>query len=93
MDNDGNGILDDEGDPLNGFNLMQYQEAGSILTSPQGGRMRDQALECVPDTTLADAPPASGSLGTDPLGDAGTPEGTYSGMVRHNVETIVEALK
>ena len=26
------------------------------------------------------------------LGDAGTPEGTYVGMVRHNVNTIVDAL-
>ena len=26
-------------------------------------------------------------------GKDGTPEGTYEGMVRHNVRTIVEALK
>ena len=34
-----------------------------------------------------------GTLYSDSLGDAGTPAGTYVGMVRHNVETIVEALK
>jgi manganese/zinc/iron transport system substrate-binding protein len=34
-----------------------------------------------------------GELYSDALGDAGTPAGTYIGMVKHNVDTIVEALK
>ncbi len=34
-----------------------------------------------------------GELFSDALGAAGTPEGTYIGMVRHNVDTIVAALK
>jgi manganese/zinc/iron transport system substrate-binding protein len=34
-----------------------------------------------------------GALYSDALGDAGTPAGTYVGMVRSNVETIVGALK
>jgi manganese/zinc/iron transport system substrate-binding protein len=34
-----------------------------------------------------------GSLFSDAMGEKGTPEGTYVGMVRHNVETIVGALK
>lgn len=33
-----------------------------------------------------------GELHSDSLGDAGTPAGTYVGMVRHNVETIVRSL-
>lgn len=33
-----------------------------------------------------------GSLFSDAMGDPGTPEGTYVGMVRHNVDTIVEGL-
>ena len=33
-----------------------------------------------------------GELYSDALGDPGTPEGTYTGMVRHNVNTIVRAL-
>lgn len=33
-----------------------------------------------------------GSLYSDALGNPGTPEGTYIGMVRHNVDTIVSAL-
>ncbi len=34
-----------------------------------------------------------GRLFSDAMGDEGTPEGTYEGMVRHNVDTIVKALK
>lgn len=34
-----------------------------------------------------------GELFSDAMGAAGTPEGTYIGMVRHNVDTIVGALK
>jgi manganese/zinc/iron transport system substrate-binding protein len=34
-----------------------------------------------------------GSLFSDAMGDSGTPEGTYLGMVRHNIDTIVHALK
>lgn len=33
-----------------------------------------------------------GELFSDALGDPGTPEGAYTGMVRHNVDTIVQAL-
>ncbi len=33
-----------------------------------------------------------GELYSDAMGDPGTPEGTYIGMVRHNIDTIVDAL-
>ena len=33
-----------------------------------------------------------GSLYSDAMGSAGTPEGTYRGMVRYNIDTIVNAL-
>jgi manganese/zinc/iron transport system substrate-binding protein len=33
-----------------------------------------------------------GELFSDAMGDSGTPEGTYIGMIRHNVDTIVDAL-
>ncbi|MBN8621498.1 MAG: zinc ABC transporter substrate-binding protein [Anaerolineae bacterium] len=33
-----------------------------------------------------------GSLFSDAMGQPGTPEGTYIGMIRHNVDTIVAAL-
>ncbi len=34
-----------------------------------------------------------GQLYSDAMGQAGTPDGTYLGMVRHNVDSIVAALK
>ena len=34
-----------------------------------------------------------GELFSDAMGKTGTPEGTYEGMVKHNVDTIVAALK
>jgi manganese/zinc/iron transport system substrate-binding protein len=34
-----------------------------------------------------------GELFSDAMGAEGTPEGTYLGMVRHNVDTIVQALR
>ncbi len=33
-----------------------------------------------------------GSVYSDAMGDEGTPEGTYVGMVRHNIDTIVKSL-
>jgi manganese/zinc/iron transport system substrate-binding protein len=33
-----------------------------------------------------------GELFSDAMGSPGTPEGTYVGMVRHNIDTIVGAL-
>ncbi len=33
-----------------------------------------------------------GKLFSDAMGDPGTPEGTYIGMVRHNIDTIVKSL-
>lgn len=33
-----------------------------------------------------------GELFSDAMGEDGTPEGTYEGMIRHNVDTIVNAL-
>ena len=34
-----------------------------------------------------------GALFSDAMGNPGTPEGTYIGMVRHNIDTIVEGLR
>jgi manganese/zinc/iron transport system substrate-binding protein len=34
-----------------------------------------------------------GELFSDAMGKEGTPEGTYVGMIRHNIDTIVSALK
>ena len=34
-----------------------------------------------------------GELFSDAMGEPGTPKGTYEGMVRHNVDAIVKALR
>jgi manganese/zinc/iron transport system substrate-binding protein len=34
-----------------------------------------------------------GELFSDAMGELGTPEGTYIGMVEHNVRQLVQALK
>ena len=34
-----------------------------------------------------------GTLYSDAMGTQGTPEGTYTGMIKANVDTIVKALK
>ncbi|EJF07931.1 metal ABC transporter solute-binding protein, Zn/Mn family [Pontibacter sp. BAB1700] len=34
-----------------------------------------------------------GTLFSDAMGEEGTPEGTYTGMVRHNTNTIITSLK
>ena len=34
-----------------------------------------------------------GRLFSDAMGDTGTPEGTYAGMVRYNIDTIVSSLR
>lgn len=52
----------------------------SLEAVVSGARRRGQALRI------------GGSLYSDALGPAGTPEGTYVGMVRHNVTTITKAL-
>ena len=33
-----------------------------------------------------------GELFSDAMGDPGTPEGTYVGMIRHNIDAIVDGL-
>jgi len=33
-----------------------------------------------------------GKLFSDAMGSPGTPEGTYIGMIRHNIDTVVTAL-
>ncbi len=35
----------------------------------------------------------AGPLYSDALGDPGSPAGTYTGMIRTNIDTIVEALR
>lgn len=55
----------------------------------------DRAIRAVIDGAKARGHDVSigGTLYSDALGEQGTSAGTYIGMIRHNVDTIVEALK
>lgn len=53
----------------------------NVLALVEGCRARGHSLR------------VGGELYSDAMGPAGTPEGTYIGMVRHNVRTIVQALR
>ncbi len=54
-----------------------------------------RSIEAVVEGCKAQGHPVviGGELFSDAMGEPGTPAGTYPGMVRHNVETIVQALK
>jgi manganese/zinc/iron transport system substrate-binding protein len=54
----------------------------------------DRTIQAVQEAVLARGwrVRIGGSLYSDAMGTPGTPAGTYSGMVRHNIDTIVEAL-
>lgn len=53
------------------------------------------AIEAVVEGTKAQGHEVTigGELFSDAMGEAGTPEGTFLGMFRHNVDTIVQALR
>jgi len=55
----------------------------------------DQSIKAVMDGCSQKGHPVAigGTLFSDAMGSAGTPEGTYVGMVKKNVETIVGALR
>jgi manganese/zinc/iron transport system substrate-binding protein len=55
----------------------------------------DRNIEAVIETVRKDSGfevKLGGKLYSDAMGNPGTPEGTYVGMVRHNIDTIVRAL-
>ena len=82
-DNNADGILDNEGDTLNGPNLMQYQRQGDAITNllsagtaNQRDRIREVALSHIPDREVTPAFPAPlSNAAVDTLGDgaAGNP--------------------
>ena len=53
------------------------------------------AIEALVDGAAArgHAVTIGGELFSDAMGAEGTPEGTYVGMIRHNVRTIADALR
>ena len=54
----------------------------------------DQGVQAVIEAAGARGHPVvvGGEIFSDAMGEAGTPEGTYLGMIRHNIDTIVDGL-
>jgi len=73
-------------------NLIVDRKIKSVFTETS---VSDQSIRAVLDGCRQKGYNISigGSLYSDAMGDAGTPEGTYVGMVRKNVHSIVDALK
>ncbi len=73
-------------------NLITERKIKSVFTETS---VSDQSIRAVLDGCRQKGYTISigGSLYSDAMGEAGTPEGTYTGMVRKNVHSIVAALK
>ena len=79
VDNNADTILDNEGDTLNGPNLMQGRRAGDAITDVlsagtpnQRDRIREVALNHIPDREVTPALPAPlSNAAVDTIGDAG----------------------
>ena len=62
--------------------LVEYTMSPATIKEVLGA-VRDRGTEIA----------IGGQLYSDAMGEAGTPEGTYIGMIRHNMDTIVRALR
>ena len=69
LDDDGDGLLDNEFDSPFGPNLMQNLIDGIALTAAQSLKMRSVALQQIPDVVVDPVPLALASTRTDTLGD------------------------
>lgn len=76
-------------------NMVNFLVAEKIKAVFVESSVSPKALEAVVEGARqrGHAVRIGGSLYSDALGEAGTPEGNYIGMVRHNVETIRKALQ
>lgn len=82
------------------YGLRDIQELVSFIVARKipavfvESSVSDKALQAVVAGAQERGQPIriGGSLFSDALGQAGTPEGTYAGMVKHNVTTITNAL-
>ncbi len=73
-------------------NLLSQRKIKAVFVESSVPR---RTVEAVVQGSKAKGHPITigGELFSDAMGKSGTPEGTYIGMVRHNVDTIVKALK
>jgi manganese/zinc/iron transport system substrate-binding protein len=70
--------------------LVRERNVKALFVETSVSQTLNQIVKKIAETTGVQI---GGTLFSDSLGDPGTPEGTYIGMVRHNVSTIVEALR
>ena len=71
-------------------NLIDYVKLKNLKSVFIETSVNPKLLEQISSETNAKI---GGTLFSDSIGDEGTPEGTYIGAVKHNVNTIVNALK
>lgn len=71
-------------------NLIDYVKLKDLKSVFVETSVNPKLLEQISSETNAEI---GGTLYSDSIGNEGTPEGTYIGAVRHNVNTIVNALK
>ena len=71
-------------------NLIDYVRLKNLKSVFIETSVNPKLLEQISSETDAEI---GGTLFSDSIGDEGTPEGTYIGAVKHNVNTIVNALK
>ncbi|MFD0590716.1 metal ABC transporter solute-binding protein, Zn/Mn family [Paenibacillus sp. GCM10027627] len=75
---------------LRGF-LVQHGIKAVFIESSVSSKSIESVIEGA--RKLGHEVKIGGQLYSDAMGDEGTPEGTYLGMVKHNVDTIVKSLK
>mgnify|MGYP002016639755 CR=1 FL=1 len=75
--------------------LATYIQKNKIKSIFIESSVTKRTIQAVQEATKAQNWTVSigGELFSDALGSANTPEGTYSGMLKHNIETIVHNLK
>jgi manganese/zinc/iron transport system substrate-binding protein len=90
---------------LQGISTASEAGTGDVQALASSSRGRDPAVfveSSIPRRTIEAVQEAvrsrgwdvriGGSLYSDAMGNPGTPQGTYTGMVRHNIDTLVGAL-
>ncbi|MCU0416766.1 MAG: zinc ABC transporter substrate-binding protein [Cytophagaceae bacterium] len=75
--------------------LVQYITSRKIKAVFIESSISEQSIRAVVEGCTAKGHPITigGTLYSDAMGSAGTPAGTYIGMVEHNVHTICQALR
>jgi manganese/zinc/iron transport system substrate-binding protein len=73
-------------------NLIIEKKVPAIFVESSVPRRTIEALQAAVNSKSHQVS-IGGSLFSDALGNPGTPEGTYIGMFRYNIKTIVKALK